>query len=576
MQQQSEVGGGGAVFLKLYMVERFHGQEGFLAGYVQYTQVNFARPAQQRLEDACQELVVNCGAKQTDRKPGTYAGVYPTLEVHATIPPGWFSPEGGIAGKFIYVPDKNRNQAMDKVYQLVVMAPQAKPCQADIDKFFNSFELAGLVPGPADPKDKKDGKADPKGKKEGKADPKGKKEGKAPVKKAEAPGEKDRVAKNGATPVEEDFPFPPPDKKNGPATKARPPGKGTAGKGLAPVRGASQDRLRVVTKTDRFLAAVADPVRGGVLIAYPNKEIKHFSYGDFTPRKAYRTAGYPHRMALDPGKGLLYVAASKRPVAVTSLLPPVDSDLEVYDVRAILAGGATGETLTPARTLAAQVPKLADLALSPDGRWLYYLSGETLSASKLVRLDTANPSARESLSAPGRTPCLCLSGDGKRVYAGGFEAKPARPASKGGQVVAVDAAAWKVLKSVDLPGVPSAIAATNNGTLFATGLSGFSGLAVVDMNQGKQVATWQGPPGRAALALAPDQKRLFYSAYPSNPASVQGLLLPARIGPTTPPVEACSTALDASATPRGRLYPSPDGRFLFCESGAILELTAGG
>ena len=136
------------------------------------------------------------------------------------------------------------------------------------------------------------------------------------------------------------------------------------------------------------------------------------------------------------------------------------------------------------------------LLLSPDGAWLYFLDAQDPKTVKIGRLSTEKGESGGEVALAENTDCVCLSPDGKRIYAGAhvglrstIKAKPHK-----GSIQVIDTAAMKLEKTVDVPIDPFALDASNAGLVFASGGSGSrTEIAVLDVNTAEPALTvWKG------------------------------------------------------------------------------------
>lgn len=96
---------------------------------------------------------------------------------------------------------------------------------------------------------------------------------------------------------------------------------------------------------------------------------------------------------------------------------------------------------------------------------------------------------------------LVASPDGKSLYVA---------SSTSGQLLIVDPATRKIIKSVSLPGAPNTVVATKNGErLFVTCAAPESKICVINAKSGKVTSTFTAGHTATGLTLSPDEKTLF-------------------------------------------------------------------
>jgi hypothetical protein len=316
-----------------------------------------------------------------------------------------------------------------------------------------------------------------------------------------------------------------------------------------------------------------------VLATLADGTLHHYSYPDFKPLGTFRLAGKAYRAVLDPKKKVLYTIAADPAVRLPVGREFIAGDLQVYDVADVLAGKADPKAaLKPTKVipLNAVVPCLL---LSPEGDALYYLHVKDEKTSKLCKLNTATLKAAGEVALAEGTDIVCMTRDGKALYAGGHTSKrsTANPGPYQGTIQHIDLAALKVLKTANVAVDPYDLAATNEGLVFASGGSGQkSEITVVDVNQAVPVlATWKGTLSGSCLKLPDDQKRLYVSTWRTGAAGLTCYNLPDKPEGVQPP-KGTSNPVPGGIASRGEVTLSPDGDFLICDSGTIFALKDGG
>jgi hypothetical protein len=209
---------------------------------------------------------------------------------------------------------------------------------------------------------------------------------------------------------------------------------------------------------------------------------------------------------------------------------------------------------------------VASLLLSPDGRWLYYLDA---TAGKVVRVNTTTVKPdRESRLSPG-TDRLLLSPDGRTLCA----VAGSEPGADGPVLQVLHPTTLERAKAIKLEKEPGDVALTDTGLALIAGTGReWSEVRVLDLDRGAVVASWGGVRAGSLLGLAADQKRLYVSSQGLTPGRVEALVLPAK--PEDRP--ATYRAPDAGRAPLGGPFVlTPDGKFLLCRNGTVLQLADG-
>jgi hypothetical protein len=205
---------------------------------------------------------------------------------------------------------------------------------------------------------------------------------------------------------------------------------------------------------------------------------------------------------------------------------------------------------------------LGALSLSPDGKTLFYFNALE---GKAGRLDAATLKGGRELRVADGTDTLVMAPDGKTLYAVGAADKRAR-------IQVIDAAKMELVKTFTVDALPYDVTAGNNGLLFVTGAGGdWTEIAVVDANRQSVMARWGGVWARSFVKLTPDATRLYYSSQGVSPGKVEGLVIPKKLD-ERPPAYASP---EVGKRPLGGDFViSPDGKFLLCKTGTVLQLSA--
>lgn len=205
---------------------------------------------------------------------------------------------------------------------------------------------------------------------------------------------------------------------------------------------------------------------------------------------------------------------------------------------------------------------VASLLLSPDRKYLYYLN---IADCKAVRIDLATRKQDREVRLADGTETLVLTPDGKTLFAAA-----AVPGKADGKLQVIDPQTFKIRGSYAVPTVPYDLAAGDN-LVFISGARGdWSDIIVLDVKREEIVARWGGIWNRSLLRLSPKQDRLYVSTQGVSPGQVDGLVIPAKLDDK--PVQ--YTSPERGKQPLGGQFVlTPDGRFLLCKTGPVLQLS---
>jgi hypothetical protein len=358
-------------------------------------------------------------------------------------------------------------------------------------------------------------------------------------------------------------PKPPPDTrpKPPPDTGAKPPPE-------------TRD-LQPGPRIEGFLTAAVAP-EGRTAFVLPNApHLKTYSYPDFRAKGTHPIGGVAYRSALDARQGLLYLAVAD-PKAIRVLhaneRTVATADVHVYDVKGVVEGKVpAGAKLDPV----AVVPvggDLAHLLLSPDGRWLYYLDVKDPKHVKAGRVDTRTGEKSPELRLADRAETLCLSRDGKGLYATATVSGHVgsdRPDPRG-LIQALDPVGWKVANTFAVNFDPYDADVTNAGVLYVTsGTGGWTYLSAVDGRTGAVLGRWRCSIWRDLIRLSPDEKRMYLAKTSGSPQTMTARLVPEKF---TGPEPKQVGVYHAPGILGSDFSITPDGRFLLTKTGQVLKL----
>jgi WD40 repeat protein len=333
---------------------------------------------------------------------------------------------------------------------------------------------------------------------------------------------------------------------------------------------ADADFIKPAGKLDKYLGAVFYNKGASLLLTLPKGLLKHYSYPEFTLKGTYKIGASAYRPVLDGEKGLLYAVVPNNKVKAPTTRSG-GSDLCIYDVSEVLEGKVKNG-LAPTKT----IPLggfATHLCLSPKGDALYALVLADDKTAKAVRINPVKGDLASEAPLAERTDCLCLTRDGKHLFA---SARTAKRSTAGagpyeGTVQRIDPATMKLSKTVTVEADPYDMDARDDGLVFLSGGSGkTTEITIVDVNKSEPiVARWKGVPSGTVLRLSEDQKHLYTSHWRSPPAVVGSWTVPDMITGSETPRGAVTPVPVAPV--RGELTASPDGFFLLCDAGIVFH-----
>jgi hypothetical protein len=332
--------------------------------------------------------------------------------------------------------------------------------------------------------------------------------------------------------------------------------------------GPPKPELRFEAHIGDLLAAVfaTDKAgKGSVFTTTAAGSLKQFSYPDFQPRATYRLEQPAYRAVLDDRRGLLWVAASE-PGALRASRhgdrPSGRGNLHVYDIRALSGDPRTETPLHPRRVLPLR-GDVAELLAAPDGRALFYLA-RTDCGVHLGRIDADKEELEAKLPLPAETRALCLTPDGKTLYAAGGET-----------LSAIDSATLRPRRRLTVDGDIWSVAADNEGRVYVGRQGQWTDVTLLDLS-GPQSSVKKWSPtlhGRIYLKLAPDQYRLYASSSSVISNVLEALLVRGHDRPA--PTQIGVALPDSRGPVGGEFFLAPDGQFLVSCRGKVFHLAPG-
>jgi hypothetical protein len=213
---------------------------------------------------------------------------------------------------------------------------------------------------------------------------------------------------------------------------------------------------------------------------------------------------------------------------------------------------------------AATIPVGSDptrLILSPDGKWLYFLSQPEWKAGQI---DAPALRLKQELRLADGTVALCLAPNAEALYA------VAASGRRQGVIQVINPSRMEVRRSFPIAVDPYDVVARDDGLLFISGRSGdWTDIAVVDVRREAAVARWGGVWNRSLLKLSPDQSRLYLASQGVSPGFIESFVVPRNLDERPAPLRA-STRQDQPLG--GEFLLTPDGKHLLCKTGTILRI----
>ncbi len=206
---------------------------------------------------------------------------------------------------------------------------------------------------------------------------------------------------------------------------------------------------------------------------------------------------------------------------------------------------------------------IADLILSPDGGYLYALD---LSEGKVYQLKPDTLEIAAQADVPDNAVTMCLSPNGSTIYVGGRDPNLQKP---GGTVQVISTSGMKVSTTFSVPFSIHQLAATNTGTLAATGVGQWGGFALIDPAKKNLTATVNMIYGGSTLRMHPDQMRVYTGDTGLSPADYRCVHLRKD---AKGQYETYDSPYHGDHPLGGIFEITPDGKFLIGQYGSVLRL----
>ncbi len=210
---------------------------------------------------------------------------------------------------------------------------------------------------------------------------------------------------------------------------------------------------------------------------------------------------------------------------------------------------------------------VSDLVLTPDGADLFALN---LSDGEVLRLDPENLAVKGRIETVNNAVTMCLTPDGKTIYVGARAPAPAgNPEGATGTIQSISVADFRVQSTFDVQVPIHRIVATNDGTVVASGLGQWVGLAFIDTRKKAVTGKYRSVYGGAILRLHPDGDRVYSGDTALGPPDFRCTLLKPEKSGQYPHYD---SRYHGEHPLGGNFEISPDGRFLLGCGGAVLRI----
>lgn len=290
--------------------------------------------------------------------------------------------------------------------------------------------------------------------------------------------------------------------------------------------------------------------------------LKEFSYPDFHLRTVYQLQGTGYRTVADGRRGTLWVAACE-PADLHANRhgdqPRGRADLHCYDIPRRGEDGHALSPLRPRRVLPLASDVL-ELLISPDNTALFCLARGNQGVH-LQRIDAERQAVHRRISLPRAIRTLCLSPDGKTLYAAG-----------GGGVLVLDPVTLQTRRRVPVKIDVRALAADNEACLYLAEQGQWTQLTRLDLRgERPDLQQWASRlHGRLYIKLASDQHRLYVGTSSAITDQIDSLLVRGHHWET--PLVLGVAVSGSGGRVRGEIFLTPDGRFLVNRWGTVYRL----
>lgn len=323
--------------------------------------------------------------------------------------------------------------------------------------------------------------------------------------------------------------------------------------------------LQPITRLGELLAMsfCPRPNGGAILVTTADAHLKEFSYPDFRLRARYRLEAPGYRAVVDGRRGTLWVAAC----APGSLRvnqhgdpPRGRADLHVYDVPLPTENqSAATHALHPRRVLPLASDVL-ELLIAPDADALFYLAQDD-NGVRVGRIDAERHMVEREVSLAETIRALCLTADGKTLYAAGNSS-----------VLVLDPATLQLRRSVEVKVDVRTLTAANDSCVYLGEQGQWTRLTCLDLSA-EEPALHQWPArlhGRIYLKLAADQHRLYVGSSSVITEQIDSLLVRGHAWKT--PLVLAIAVSGTEGIVRGEFFLTPDGRYLVNRWGTVFRL----
>lgn len=207
-----------------------------------------------------------------------------------------------------------------------------------------------------------------------------------------------------------------------------------------------------------------------------------------------------------------------------------------------------------------------ELILSPDGSALYALD---LSEGKVWQLKPDTLEVAAQVDTIDNAISMCLTPNGQTLYVGGRDGAQQQQQKPTGHLQVISTSGLKTTTTFSVPFGIHQIAATNSGTVVATGFGSGWGLALIDPSKKNLTATVGTVYGGSTIRMHPDQLRVYTGDIGLSPANHYCISLKKDVKGV---YENYRSPYHGDHPLGGNFEITPDGRFLIGQFGSVLRL----
>lgn len=347
--------------------------------------------------------------------------------------------------------------------------------------------------------------------------------------------------------------------------------------------------LQLVHRVEEYQGICADPDLGVMILTTLDGRLLRYSYPEMALQSEHRLPMPAYRLVLDAPRGVLYAAVADPEIKGVVPRGPViwrgpikKGTLHVYNVKKLLAGKlASGTALQPSSELPG-TRFIQELSLSPDRRTLFWLDLQDSNQPKLGRWDTVTWSKARQVNLPANAWAMRLRPDGKKIYVLASQADKknprdpfGRPELSKGVLLVFDSDTLKSRRGVKIHANGGEMAVLQDGNVIVPSSGEMLDHTHVILNPERGTTECRlGLFSSNEIIVAPDGRTL----YTHNRDQVKSALLPQELNGTIEYHDS-NTVRPRGGSPkwhRGRMWMTPDGRFVMCQGGGVYHVACWG